>query len=109
MKHVLSLDDFERVAKQRLPACIFAYVEGGTETNSARNGNRRNFARYELVPRIFRDVVARSLETTLLGERYGAPFGIAPMVFCGLTCFRGDLVLARAAVAADIPMVLSAT
>jgi L-lactate dehydrogenase (cytochrome) len=54
-------------------------------------------------------VGVRNLEHTLLGERYSAPFGIAPMGFCGLTSHRGDLVMARSAAAANIPMVLSAT
>src|ERR1700744_4588944 len=109
MKNILSLDDFERAAEKRLPSCIFAYVEGGTETNSARTANRKDFGLYDLVPRMFKDVGVRNLEHTLLGERYSAPFGISPMGFCGLTSYRGDLVMARSAAAANIPMVLSAT
>ena len=83
MKNILSLDDFERAAEKRLPGCIFAYVEGGTETNSARTANRKDFGLYDLVPRMFKDVGTRDLSHTLLGERYSAPFGIAPMGFAG--------------------------
>jgi len=39
---------------------------------------------------------------------YSAPFGIAPMGLTGLFGYRGDVVLARAAQAAGIPMVMSA-
>jgi L-lactate dehydrogenase (cytochrome) len=109
MQHILSLDDFERAAEKRLPRCIFAYVEGGTETNSARTANRRDFGLYDLVPRMFRDVGSRNLETSLLGEPYSAPFGIAPMGFCGLTSYRGDLVMARSGAKANIPVIVSAT
>src|SRR3569833_725070 len=104
MKNILSLDDFERAAGKRLPSCIFAYVEGGTETNSARTANRKDFGLYDLVPRMFKDVGIRNLEHTLLGERYSAPFGIAPMGFCGRAAGRGGRGGARAAAAADGPM-----
>jgi L-lactate dehydrogenase (cytochrome) len=45
--------------------------------------------------------------TELLGRRYAAPFGIAPMGASALSAYRGDLVFARAAAAAGIPMILS--
>ena len=33
LKDILSLDDFERAARARLPRPIFAYVSGGSEDN----------------------------------------------------------------------------
>ncbi|HEY1228852.1 MAG TPA: alpha-hydroxy acid oxidase, partial [Ramlibacter sp.] len=40
---------------------------------------------------------------------WSAPFGIAPMGMCALSAYRGDIALARAAGAANIPMVCSGT
>ena len=40
--------------------------------------------------------------TELLGRRYAAPFGIAPMGASALSAYRGDLVFARAAAAAGL-------
>ena len=68
MKDILSLDDFERAAAKRLPRCIFAYVEGGTETNSARTANRKDFGLYDLVPRMFKDVGVRNLPRTPIDQ-----------------------------------------
>lgn len=105
----LSLDDFERGAKARLPRPLFHYVNGGVEDNASLLANREAFGQFAFVPRVLRDVSERSLETTLLGDRYAAPFGIAPMGICALNAYRGDVALARAAAAADIPMIVSAT
>lgn len=109
MRGILNLDDLERAAKDFLPPRIFAYVAGGTETNSARKANRSDFAAWSIVPRMFRDVSVRDQETTLLGEKFSAPFGIAPMGLVGLVGYRGDMVLANAGAAANIPMIYSAT
>ena len=46
--------------------------------------------------------------TTLWGRTYAAPFGVAPMGGLGLSAYRGDIVLAEACTAANVPMVLSA-
>jgi L-lactate dehydrogenase (cytochrome) len=59
------------------------------------------------VPRVLVNVSGRSQSTELLGHTYAAPFGIAPMGISALSAYRGDLVLARAAGRANIPMVMS--
>ncbi|APV48645.1 alpha-hydroxy-acid oxidizing enzyme [Betaproteobacteria bacterium GR16-43] len=106
---ILCLDDYERAAKGRLPRPIYQYYCGGAETNQSLRANRADFQRYEFVPRALVNVATRSTEATLFGEWYAAPFGIAPMGLSALATYRGDLVLARAAAKARIPMVMSAT
>jgi L-lactate dehydrogenase (cytochrome) len=109
LKAILSLDDFERAARARLPRPIFAYVSGGSEDNVTLEGNRAEFDAYGFVPRVLADVSKRDVSTTLFGHKYAMPVGIAPMGIMALSAYRGDLVLARAARAANIPMVLSGT
>ncbi len=109
LRKMLSLDDFEDAARDFLPGPIFAYVSGGCETNRSLQGNRSAFADYGWQTRILKNTSARTLATTLLGEEYAAPFGIAPMGISALSAYRGDLVQARAAAAAHIPMILSGT
>jgi len=58
---------------------------------------------------VLRNVSERTQATTLLGRAYASPFGIAPMGISALTAYDGDLVLARAAAAAGIPMIMSGT
>ncbi|HUL97543.1 MAG TPA: alpha-hydroxy acid oxidase [Usitatibacter sp.] len=109
LRHILSLDDFERAARSRLPGPIFAYVSGAAETDASFRDNRAAFAEWGFVPRILVDVSKRTTAATLLGREWKAPFGIAPMGITALSAYRGDLVLARAAAAAGIPFALSAS
>jgi L-lactate dehydrogenase (cytochrome) len=109
VRDLLCLDDFEDAARRRLPRPIFAYYSGGVETNASLRDNRDAFAEYGFVPRALVDVARRCLETTLFGERYAAPFGIAPMGLSALATYRGDIVLASTAEKAGIPMILSGT
>jgi L-lactate dehydrogenase (cytochrome) len=107
LRHVLSLDDFEHVARRHLPRPVFAYVAGGAETDWSLRDNRAAFSDYAFLPRALVDVSRRSQATTLFGRTYAAPFGIAPMGICALYAYRGDLVLARAAAEANVPMMMS--
>ena len=107
LARILSLDDFERAARKHLPRPVFAYVSGAVEDNLAYRANRDAFDERSFVPRILVDVSKRSTAATLFGHEYAAPFGIAPMGVAALSAYRGDLVLARAAREANIPMVMS--
>jgi L-lactate dehydrogenase (cytochrome) len=107
LRRILCLDDFEPAARRHLPRPIFGYIAGAAETNSSLDQNRRAFAEYAFVPRVMIDVSQRSQATSLWGRTHAAPFGIAPMGISALYAYRGDLVLAQAATAANIPMIMS--
>jgi L-lactate dehydrogenase (cytochrome) len=109
LRRYLCLDDFDRSAQRFLPRMLHGFIAGGAETEASLRANRASFAAYRLLPRMLVDTSARSQATTLFGRRYAAPFGIAPMGMSALLAYRGDVALARAAVASDIPMVLSAS
>jgi L-lactate dehydrogenase (cytochrome) len=103
----LSLDDFETAARTHLPRPIFGYIAGAVESDWSRDDNRAAFAEYGFVPRVLVDMSGRSQKTTLFGHTYAAPFGIAPIGISALYAYRGDLVMAAAAAAANIPMIMS--
>ena len=104
---ILCLDDFEIAARWHLPRPVFSYIAGAAETSRSCCANRESFLGYDLVPRVLVDVSRRDTGVDLLGRRYDAPFGIAPMGLAALSAYRGDLVLARAAASANVPMVMS--
>ena len=99
--------DLERAGKRHLPRPIYGYVANAAEEGKSLAANRAAFDDYCFVPRALRDVSRVSLETELLGTRYAAPFGIAPMGISALSAYRGDLALARAASRAEVPMIMS--
>ncbi|RBL86730.1 alpha-hydroxy-acid oxidizing protein [Streptomyces cavourensis] len=107
LRHLLSLHDFEAAARRVLPKPLFAYVSGAVEDGVSERANRRAFERYAFRPRVLVDVSACRTQATVLGTRYAAPVGIAPMGISALTSYRGDLVLARAAQAAQVPCIMS--
>ncbi|OAE48467.1 alpha-hydroxy acid oxidase [Agrobacterium tumefaciens] len=107
LKRVLALDDFEALAKRRLPAPLFGYIAGASETNASLKMNADAFKAVSFQPRVLRNVSRRTSATTLFGEKWEAPFGIAPMGISALMAYRADLVLAEAAQDAGIPMIMS--
>ena len=109
LRRYLTLDDFEPVARARLPKFLYGYVSGGAETDAAVRDNRKAFDEYGFVPRVLKDVSGRDQTTTLFGKTYASPFGIPPMGSSALIAYRGDIVLTRAARAANVPMILSAS
>ena len=107
LQRMLALEDFEDAARRYLPRPIFGYISGGAETNAALRGNRAVWDEIAFVPKTLVDTAQRSTKTTLLGRTYDAPFGIPPMGGTAMAAYQGDVVLARAAAAANIPMINS--
>ncbi|MHC3907534.1 alpha-hydroxy acid oxidase [Achromobacter marplatensis] len=107
LRHLLSLHDFEAVAKKRLPKPIYAYVSGAVEDGQSERANRQAFSQYGFRPKVLVDVSKRSTRAAVLGREYAAPVGVAPMGISALSSYRGDIVLARAAADADVPCIMS--
>ncbi len=107
LRMMLALEDFEAPARRHIPRSIFGYVAGGVERDVTLGWNRSAFDDIALLPRMLVNVSGRSPKTTLFGQTYDSPFGIAPMGGTSLAAFQGDLVLARAAAAKNVPMILS--
>jgi L-lactate dehydrogenase (cytochrome) len=107
--NMLCLEDFQHAARRRLPKPIFEYISGGVENNRSLQSNLGSFERYDFVPRTLIDISKRSLSTPLLGRRYSAPFGIAPVGLSALSAYRGDIMLALAAAREGVPMIMSAS
>ncbi|MBK8763095.1 MAG: alpha-hydroxy-acid oxidizing protein [Burkholderiaceae bacterium] len=104
---ILCLDDFETAARRHLPRPVFGYVAGAVESNRSYRDNREAFDDYRFLPRVLIDISRRSTQTTLFGQTHSVPFGIAPMGIEALYAYRGDLVLARTAAHAKLPMIMS--
>ncbi|MCZ2496479.1 alpha-hydroxy-acid oxidizing protein [Xylophilus sp. Kf1] len=104
---VHSLEDFEPWARRVLPAPVFGYIHASADGQRAAAANRHAFEDLDFVPQLLRDVSSRSTAVEVLGQRFSAPVGIAPMGLSALSAYRGDLVLAEAAGAAGMPMIMS--
>lgn len=104
---IYSLDDFRGLAKKRLPASMFAYINNGAEDEVSLRWNRQAYEDYELIPHMLVDVSSRNQHIELFGESYDSPFGISPVGLGALYNFNGDVALATAAHARNVPYILS--
>ena len=107
LRRMLALEDFEKAAAHYIPRPIYGYIAGGSETNASLRGNRAVWDEIAFVPKALVDVSKRVQRTTLFGRTYDMPFGLAPMGGTAMAAYQGDIVLARAAAEANIPMILS--
>jgi (S)-mandelate dehydrogenase len=105
----INIADLRRLGKRHLPKVVFDYIEGGAEDEIGLDENARAFARRKLVPRFLTPCGGIDLSRELFGKNYGAPFGIAPTGFAGLFRPGGDRLLAEAALAENVPYIMSGT
>src|SRR6185503_309356 len=106
-EEALNVHDMRELAKKRLPKWMFEFVDRGTEDEVALRNNRAAFERIKLKTQVLTDVSRRSQEIELFGKKHGMPLGIAPTGPAGMLWFQGELELARAAKAANIPFTLA--
>ena len=107
ISRALNIADLRDIARRRLPAFVFEYVESGAEDEATVRGNRVALERLQLVPTTLLDCSARHQRTTILGRAADAPLLIAPTGLNGLLHPDGDVALARAAAKAGVPYTLS--
>jgi L-lactate dehydrogenase (cytochrome) len=104
---VINIDDLRRLAQRRLPAVVFAYIDGGAEDEVTLQENVRAFRDLTFRPRQCVAVPACDLRTTVLGTSLALPFMLAPVGFCRMFYPRGEVVAAREANAAGTGYILS--
>jgi L-lactate dehydrogenase (cytochrome) len=107
LQRILSLADFEERARSYLPRPIFGYVAGAAEDNRSLEDNRTVLGEYGFTTKVLVDVSQRDQKVNLFGHEYASPFGIAPMGIAALSAYRGDIVLATAAMREGIPAIMS--
>ncbi len=89
--------DFRAIAKRRLPAPVFHYLDGGADDEVTLARNTQAFDDYELLPSQLTDVSTIDLQTTLFGETVDWPVMISPTGASKLFHGDGEPAVARAA------------
>ncbi len=90
-------DDFRELARRRLPRQLFDYIDGGAFAENSMRANEDDLRALRLRQRVLRDVSARTLETTVLGQTLSVPVILAPVGFAGMFAPRAEVLAARAA------------
>ena len=89
--------DFRRIARRKLPAPIFHYLDGGADDEWTLARNTSAFDDYELLPAQLSDVSNINLKTTLFGEEIDWPVMISPTGASKLFHAAGESAVIRAA------------
>jgi len=90
-----------------MPQVAWAYLEGGTGNEELLQQNCSAFQHLQFIPRFCKGPIRPSIETTLLGQRYSAPIGMAPVGLTGLMWPKVEHYLAATAQGLQIPYCLS--
>ena len=88
--------DFRALAKKRLPAPMFHYIDGAAEDEWTYRQNTSAFEKYELVPRFLVDVDKIDTSTSVLGQKIDWPFICSPTGYNRLFHHHGEGGAARA-------------
>lgn len=88
---VVSAYDYERHARARLPADVWAYVAGAGADGLTRRWNREGFDNLKLAGRVLADMTKASTASTLLGGRLPFPIVLAPVAYQKLAHPDGEL------------------
>ena len=107
VEKAVNLDDLRILAKKRTPKLIYDFMEGGADDEDGLAKNEDAFRNRGLLPRYMVDVSTLDQSTTVFGKTFASAFGVAPMGGVANYRWDGDLMLARAAKAANLPYILS--
>lgn len=102
-----SVKDLKRKAKKRIPKFAFDYLEGGCNEELNLRVNEDDLQHIKLMPSYLKRFTEVDMRVELFGQVYDAPFGISPIGLQGLMWPKSPEILAKAAVADNIPFVLS--
>ena len=96
-ERLISVEDYRRAARRRLPRMVWTYVDGGADDLHAVRGNRAAFDRWWLAPSVLTGHDSHDLSTEAVGRTLSMPVMLAPTGLTGLSHWSGDVAAARAA------------
>ena len=97
LKDCYNFEDFRQLAKKKLPAPIFHYIDGGSDDEVTLKRNTESFNDCDLIPNILASVGTPDLSTTIFGKKIKLPIFLAPTAMQRLYHHEGDKASAKAA------------
>jgi L-lactate dehydrogenase (cytochrome) len=102
-----NVDDLRLMAKKRMPAGVFDYIDGAAEDEITLGRNASAFDDIQFRPRVLQDVSEIDTSTEVLGDRVPLPLILSPTGFTRIADPAGELAVCRAAARARLPYTLS--
>lgn len=107
MPIITCIDDLKALHRRRAPKMFFDYVESGSYTEQTFRENTTDFAEIRLRQKVAVDMLGRTTESTMIGEKCAMPVALAPVGMAGMQSADGEIKAARAAEAFGVPFTLS--
>jgi len=104
---ITCIEDFQRLARRRVPRMFYDYADSGSWTESTYRANETDFARLQFRQRVAVDIETRTLATRMAGHDVAMPLALAPTGLTGMQWADGEILAARAAERFGIPFTLS--
>ncbi len=101
------ITQLEKKAKEKMSSEAFAYVAGGAGLEDTIRNNRSGFGNWKILPRMLRNVSERETSIELFGQKISSPLLLSPVGVLDLAHKEGDVGVAKAAAATNIPMIFS--
>jgi len=92
-----SYEDFRSLAKSRLPAPIFNYIDGAADDETTAHRNVASFDSCDLIPNVLRGVEDIDISVTVMGQKLAMPVYCSPTALQRLFHFQGENAVAAAA------------
>ena len=97
IKDCYNIEDFKKLAKKKLPAPIFHYIDGGSDDETTLKRNTDSFSKCDLIPNILASVGEPDLSVEVFGHKIDMPLFLSPTAMQRLYHHDGDKASARAA------------
>ena len=92
-----NIDDFRKLARQRLPWPVFDYIDGAADDELTKARNTEAFARADLVPDVLAGVREIDPSCTIMGRKSALPLLLSPTALQRVFHWQGERAVARAA------------
>jgi L-lactate dehydrogenase (cytochrome) len=95
-QRAINIADLRTLARRRLPAGVFDYVDGGAWDEVTKRRNESDLQALMLRPRMLVGATQIDLATEVLGRRVAVPLLGAPTGLTGLVHHEGEVAIAQA-------------
>lgn len=102
-----AIKDLQKLAAKKLPRMIRDFMEGAAEDEKTLHNNLSAFDRYDLVPRVLKDISHCDISTTIMGQKIDMPVMLSPTGMSRLFHQQGEMAVSKAASAANTVYTLS--
>jgi len=102
-----AITDLAVKAQKRIPKVAWEYLQAGTGDEDLLDRNKAAFQKITFLPQFCKGALRANIETNLFGQKYAAPFGMAPVGLTGLMWAKTEQYLAATAQRYQIPFSLS--